>query len=128
MQPALRILVVEDMHDSADSMALLLKLWGYQSAIAYDGERAVESATRFCPDVVLLDVGLPGMDGCELARRLRQLPEMAKVLLVAVSGYGREADVQRCKEAGIDRHFLKPVDPVELHELLAQAAAPNPSS
>jgi CheY-like chemotaxis protein len=115
----MRILVVEDLRDAADSMAILLKLWGYRPAIAYDGEHACELATALRPDVVLLDIGLPGMDGCEVARRLRQLPQTANSLLVAISGYGREADVQRCKEAGIDRHFLKPVEPGELQRLLA---------
>jgi CheY-like chemotaxis protein len=114
-------LVVEDLRDSADSMAILLKHWGYQSEIVYDGERACEVAATFHPEVVLLDIGLPGMDGCELAQRLRQLPETANRLLVAISGFGREADIQRCKEAGIDRHFLKPADPDELKQLLAKA-------
>jgi two-component system CheB/CheR fusion protein len=121
MQPSLRILVVEDLHDSANSMAILLKLWGYQSAIAYDGEFACELATTFRPDVVLLDIGLPGMDGYEVARQLRQLPGMATALLVAITGYGREADVQRGKEAGIYSHFLKPVDPDRLKQLLTTA-------
>lgn len=121
MQPSLRILVVEDLHDSAHSMAILLKLWGYQSAIAYDGEFACELALSFRPDVVLLDIGLPGMDGYEVARRLRQLPEMATALLVAITGYGRDADVQRGKEAGIDYYFLKPTDPDQLRQLLATA-------
>jgi two-component system CheB/CheR fusion protein len=121
MQPTLRILVVEDLQDAANSTAVLLKLWGYQSEIVYDGERACEVAATFHPEVVLLDIGLPWMDGCELAQRLRQLQETANSLLVAISGYGREADIQRCKEAGIDRHFVQPVDPDELKQLLAKA-------
>src|SRR5262249_38693494 len=121
MQSSLRILVVEDLHDSADSMGLLLGLWGYQSIITYEGAGALAAASATPPDVVFLDIGLPGMDGYEVARRLRQLPGMATALLVAVTGYGQKADVQRCKEAGIDRHFLKPADPVELKELLAKA-------
>ena len=117
----MRILVVEDLQDAANSMAILLKVWGYQSSVAYDGEFACELATTFRPDVVLLDIDLPGIDGCEVARRLRQLPEMAHTFLVAISGYGQQVDVERCKEAGIDRHFLKPVDPLELQQLLARA-------
>jgi len=118
---SLRILVVEDSHDSADSLGLLLNLWGYQAVITYDGEGALKAASVNPPDVVFLDIGLPGMDGCQVARQLRRLSGTAHSLLVAITGYGREADVQRCKEAGIDRHFLKPVDPVELKQLLAKA-------
>ena len=114
----LRILVVEDLHDSADSLALLLRLWGYEAAVAYDGPSALAMASAHSPDVVLLDIGLPGMDGCEVARQLRRLPGMNRALLFAITGYGQEADVQRCKEAGIHRHFLKPVDPAELQQVL----------
>jgi CheY-like chemotaxis protein len=121
MQSSLRILVVEDLHDSADSMGLLLELWGYRSIITYEGAGALAAASATPPDVVFLDIGLPRMDGYEVAGRLRQLPGMATALLVAITGYGRKADVQRCKEAGIDCHFLKPADPAELKELLAKA-------
>lgn len=119
MPPSLRILVVEDLRDSADSMAFLLKLWGYQSAVVYDGERALEVAATYRPDVVLLDIGLPGMNGYKVARTLRALPGTASAFIVAITGYGQKADVERCKEAGFDRHFLKPVDPAELQRLLA---------
>jgi two-component system, chemotaxis family, CheB/CheR fusion protein len=122
MQPlSLRILVVEDSHDTADSLGLLLGLWGYQPVITYDGEGALAAASTVPPDVVFLDIGLPGMDGCEVARQLRQLPGTAHSLLVAITGFGQEADVQRCKEAGIDCHFLKPVDPEELKQVLVRA-------
>jgi CheY-like chemotaxis protein len=114
-------LVVEDSHDSADSLGLLLELWDYQAVITYDGEGALQAALANSPDVVFLDIGLPGIDGCEVARQLRRLPGTANALLVAITGYGREADVQRCKEAGIDCYFLKPVDPAELKRLLAKA-------
>jgi CheY-like chemotaxis protein len=117
----LRILVVDDTHDIADTMALLLQLWGYQTVAVYEGQQAVESATTFLPDVVLLDIGLPGIDGFEVARRLRRLPALAKTLLVAVTSYGRAADIQRGKEAGIDLHFLKPVDPNEIKKVLETA-------
>jgi CheY-like chemotaxis protein len=121
MQPSLRILVVEDLHDSADSLGLLLSLWGYQAVITYEGAGALAADSATPPDVVFLDIGLPGMDGCEVARQLRRLPGTAHSLLVAVTGHGEAADVQRCKEAGIDYHFLKPVDPAELQRLLAKA-------
>jgi two-component system, chemotaxis family, CheB/CheR fusion protein len=128
----LRILVVEDLHDSADSMAMLLRLWGHEVAVAYDGAGALRTATVLPPDVVLLDIGLPRMDGWEVARQLRLLPGMDKALLLAVTGYGREEDIQRCKEVGIDQHFLKPVDPSELRNVLArrpgQDGRPRPAS
>jgi two-component system, chemotaxis family, CheB/CheR fusion protein len=126
MQPAdvsfsLRILIVDDLHDSANSLAILIDLWGYKTVVVYDGVSALDVASANPPDVVLLDLGLPGMDGYELARQLRRLPGMDTALLVAISGHGREAEVQRCKEAGIDCHFLKPVDLDELQKVLAKA-------
>ena len=122
---ALRVLVVEDDPDSAQTLALLLRLWGYEVAIANDGPDALDAAPTFQPDVVFLDIALPGMDGCEVARQLRHLPGMAEVLVAAITGYGHEADVRRCKGAGIDCHFLKPVEPAALRELLAKAEPPS---
>ncbi len=116
----LRVLVVDDTRDAADTLALLVRLWGHQPLVAYDAPSALELARTHAPDVALLDIELPdGVDGCEVARRLRQLPGGEKILLVAVTGYGREEDVRRCKDAGIDHHFTKPVNPVELERLLA---------
>jgi CheY-like chemotaxis protein len=115
-----RILVAEDVKDSADTLDLLLRFWGYQSTAVYDGKHALEVAAALRPDVVFLDLGLPDMDGCEVARQLRGLSGMKDALLVAITGYGRQADIQRCKEAGIDLHFLKPVDPNQLRQLLME--------
>jgi two-component system CheB/CheR fusion protein len=112
---------VEDDPDSAQTLALLLKLWGYEVAVASDGPNALDATPTFQPDVVFLDLALPRMDGYEVARQLRRLPGMRKALLVAITGYGDEADGRRCKEAGIDCHFLKPAEPAVLRELLAQA-------
>ena len=120
MQSSLCILVVEDSHDLADSLGRLLNFWGYKAVITYDGADALAAASATPPDVVFLDIGLPGMDGCEVARQLRRLPGTATALLVAITGYGQESEVQRCKEAGIDCHFLKPVDPSELKQMLAK--------
>ena len=114
----LRVLVVDDNHDAADSLALLLKCWGYAPAVAYDGPAALALAAAEPPPVALLDIGLPGMDGCEVARRLRTLPGTARALLVAVTGHGQEEDVRRCYEAGIDLHLIKPIDPEELRATL----------
>jgi CheY-like chemotaxis protein len=117
---SLRILVVDDLRDAADSLALLMQLWGHETVIAYDGADAVHVAATKLPDVVLLDIGLPSLDGYEVARRLRQMPGMGKALLVAITGYGRAEDVRRCKDAGIDYHFQKPVNPSQLQEVLTQ--------
>ena len=115
-----RILVVDNEHEVADMLALLIGLWGHEALVAYDGPSALAMASANPPDVVLLDIDLPNMSGYDLARRLRQLPEMAMALLVAITGYGRE-EVQRFKESGIDLHFLKPVDPAEIRTMLAEA-------
>jgi two-component system, chemotaxis family, CheB/CheR fusion protein len=116
------VLIVEDCRDTTDTLALLVGFWGHQALVAHDGPAALDLARTHAPDVALLDIGLRGgMDGCEVARRLRQLPGLEKALLVAVTGYGQKADVERCRGAGIDRHFVKPVDPEELRHVLTRA-------
>jgi PAS domain S-box-containing protein len=116
----LRVLVVDDNVDTADSAAMLLRQSGRDVRVAYSGKAALETALAFQPDVVLLDLGLPEIDGYEVARRLRQNPVHNNVELIAVSGYGQEADRQRSKEAGFDEHVVKPVDPGKLQELLTR--------
>jgi CheY-like chemotaxis protein len=120
-QPALarRILVVDDNRDAAASLAMLLQLTGNQTETAFDGLAAIEVAASFKPDVVLLDIGLPGLNGYEVARRIRQEPWGKAVKLVAVTGWGQLEDRQRSKEAGFDAHMVKPVD----HDLLAKILA-----
>jgi two-component system CheB/CheR fusion protein len=110
-----RVLVVDDNVDSAESMALLLELEGHAVEVAYDGPTAVEAARRMRPHVVLLDIGLPGMNGYEVARVLRQEPRLDKTVLIALTGYGKAEDRARTKAAGFDHHLTKPVD----QELLA---------
>jgi two-component system, OmpR family, response regulator len=114
----LRVLVVEDYPDTATSTALLLKLFGHEVDVAGDGPTALRAAAAFPPDVVLLDIGLPGMDGYEVARRLRGQPLARRPFFIAVSGYRQPADRRREVEAGIDMHLLKPVDPDHLRLLL----------
>jgi CheY-like chemotaxis protein len=114
----LPILVVEDLHNTADSLALLLELWGYQPTVVYEGKKAIEAASTLCPDIILLDIDLPDGNGYNVARQLRQIPELAKTLLLAITGYRQESDAQRCRETGIDLRFLKPVDPEEIKEVL----------
>lgn len=115
----IRILVVDDNHDSADSMGLLLKLLGNDVRIVHDGLAAVEAAREFEPRVVLLDIGLPTMDGYEAAQKIRQEPWSSQAVLIAVTGWGRDVDRQRSEQAGFDHHLVKPVDPDELSRLLA---------
>jgi CheY-like chemotaxis protein len=106
----MRIMVVDDNRDSANSLATLLQLDGHEVEAAYSGPTALERATTFRPAVMLLDIGLPGMDGYELARRLRATPELIGLRLVALTGYGRAEDQQRTQAAGFDDHLVKPVD------------------
>jgi CheY-like chemotaxis protein len=116
-----RVLVVEDNLDAAVTLVDLLTLWGYEVSAVHDGLAAVEVAPRHRPDVVLLDIGLPGIDGYEVARRLRGRPELGGLLIVAITGYGQESDRQRARDAGCDHHLVKPVDLAILRRLLAGA-------
>lgn len=116
-----RVLVIDNSTETAQSMALLMQAWGYEVHVAYDPLTALELAQSQPPQVVLLDIGMPHMDGYEVARRLRQREESRHAVLVAVTGYGEEDDRRQAREAGFDFHMTKPVDPEELHQLLQQA-------
>ncbi len=118
-----RILVVDDNRDSAESLAILLTLTGNETHTAYDCLEAVEAAATFKPDVVLLDIGLPKMNGFEAARKIRQQPWGKKIVLVTVTGWGQEEDRQKSREAGFDGHLVKPVDHAALMKLLAELGA-----
>ena len=115
-----RVLVVDDNHDSADTMAELVRLWGHDVRIAHDGPSALACAREYRPQVILLDVGLPGMDGYELARRLRA-DGLGGELLVSVTGYGQEEDRRAAEQAGFDHHLTKPVDPDTLQRLFGRS-------
>jgi len=110
----LSVLVVDDLVDAADTAAAILSMSGFEARTAYSGEAAVVSAADAPPDVVLFDIRMPGMDGWELARRLRESSPVKRPLLVAVTAAGAEADRQRSDEAGVDLHLVKPVDPAAL--------------
>jgi CheY-like chemotaxis protein len=116
----LRVLVVDDDSDAAESLMMLLRVFGHQVRVARDGPTALRLACEDVPELMLVDVGLPGMDGCELARRARQIRELRGVVLIAFTGYGRDEDRQRTLGAGFDLHLTKPVDPAALQELLAR--------
>ena len=115
----LRILVVDDNKDAAESLAKLLTRTGNEVCIAYDGRSALEEAATFRPNVVLLDIGLPGMSGHDVARRMRQMPEVKDAVLVAQTGWGQDEDKRLSEEAGFNAHLVKPLDPAELRRLLA---------
>lgn len=118
----LRILVVDDSADTAETMGTLLEMAGHTIQIAHSGPATLEMAASFRPDVILLDIGLPGLDGFQVAQRLREDPAMKDVTLIAASGYGQEEDLRRSREAGIDRHLVKPIDLRELQDLLSAVA------
>jgi CheY-like chemotaxis protein len=109
---------VEDNEDAAEAMAILLRELGHEVAVIDNGREAVEAARVFRPNVILLDIGLPGVDGFELARRFRALPETKSVKVIAVTGYGQAADRERSKASGFDLHLVKPVDPAKLTRAL----------
>lgn len=113
------VLVVEDNVAAAVTLGEVLELWGYEARLAHTGEIALAAAVAACPDVALLDIGLPGMDGYELARRLRSEPGLPRMRLVALTGYGQEKDRQRSREAGFDHHLIKPIDLDELNRIIS---------
>jgi two-component system CheB/CheR fusion protein len=115
-----RVLVVDDNEDSAETLAQLLKITGHDVRTAYDGPAALVAAHAFHPDIVLLDIGLPYMDGYEVARQLRATSELAPMRIVALTGYGQEEDRRRAVEAGFDAHLVKPADPDELQHVIGQ--------
>jgi two-component system CheB/CheR fusion protein len=118
-----RILIVDDNVDAAESLCMLLSLEGHDIRLAHDGLTALRMAETLQPEVVLLDIGLPRMDGYEVARRLRHRPEMEKALLVALTGYGQDDDRRRSHEAGFNVHLVKPVDLDALRLALADAGS-----
>ncbi len=118
--PTRRIVVADDSRDAADSLTLLLRLAGHEVHTTYDGQQAVEAAGRLRPDVILLDIGMPRLNGYEACRRIRQQPWGKAPLLVAITGWGQEDDRRQAAEAGFDRHLTKPVDPIALEKLLSE--------
>jgi CheY-like chemotaxis protein len=115
--------VVDDNQDSAISMTLLLELQGHEVHVAHAGPAALRVASDKKPDVILLDIGMPGMNGYEVAKQLRAQHEFADTLLVAITGYGRASDVKQTQSAGFDYHLVKPVDYEELQAVLASRSA-----
>jgi CheY-like chemotaxis protein len=115
-----KILVVDDNPDSALSLAMMLSIMGHETRTAHDGESAVATAESFLPDVVLLDIGLPKLNGYEVAQRIRETTWGASMYLIAVTGWGQDEDRQRSSEVGLNVHMVKPVEPAALEKLLAE--------
>jgi CheY-like chemotaxis protein len=121
-----RVLIVDDNVDAAETLGMQVRILGANEVrTALSGEVALQTAPAFRPDIVLLDLGMPEMDGYEVARRIRQEPWGKDVMLVAVTGWGQEEHRQRTKEAGFDRHLTKPADPADIESLLAHSPAPS---
>ena len=118
--PQCCILVVDDNVDAAESLALLLRLEGHDVRVAHDGPAALAAVEAEPPDLLFLDIGMPVMNGYDVAQRLRQRPGLGHLLLVAMTGWGQEEDRRRSQEAGFDHHLVKPVEPDALHQLLAR--------
>ena len=119
--PAQRVLVVDDNQDGADSLAMVLRTMGADPRVAYDGHAAIPVMREHRPALVLLDLGMPGMDGYEVAARIRADADLRGVRLIALTGFGSAEEQRRCREAGFDDHCVKPVDPARLRVLLAAA-------
>ena len=118
----LRVLVVDDSEDTTELLGTLLEMAGHSIQVAHTGPSALEVAAAFRPDAVILDIGLPGLDGYQVAQRLREDPALRSVTLIAATGYGQEEDLRRSREVGFDQHLVKPIDPGELQRLLAELA------
>jgi len=122
----LRVVLVDDNKDAAETMAMLVRIWGHDVATASEGAAALELVDRYRPDVILLDIGLPGMNGYEVARKIREDERNRNVVLVAMTGYGQAEDRERSREAGFGVHLVKPVQPEVLQQLLAGIEPPRP--
>jgi CheY-like chemotaxis protein len=118
-----RILVVDDNRDAADTLGALLQVLGAEAHIVYDGQSALAALDTFRPSVIVLDLGMPEMDGFEVARRIRARPESKDTALIALTGWGQEKDRHRTKAAGFNHHLVKPVDPNAMQTVLATLAA-----
>lgn len=119
--PSRRVLVVDDNVDAAESAAVLLRLWGHEVRTVHDGLSVLQAVREFGPEVILLDIGLPGMTGYEVARQLRAEPGFEPLVLAAMTGYGQDEDRRRSREAGFDVHLIKPLDPLKLEALIASS-------
>ncbi len=114
-----RLLIVDDINVIADSVAMVLKMEGHEVHTAYNGEEAILAAAKFQPEVVVLDIGMPKLNGYDTCRRIREQPWGKKMFIIALTGWSQEEDRRRTEEAGFNQHMVKPVDPEDLMKLLA---------
>ena len=121
--PRRRILIVDDNEDAASSLAMLLRIMGHETEVAHEGQKALDIVATYRPEIVLLDIGMPKMSGYDVCRRIREQPTGSDVLVVAVTGFGQEADRRKSEEAEFDGHMVKPVEPQALIKLLAEFSA-----
>ena len=121
----LRVLIAEDCPDTRATLRALLLAWGHEVAVAADGAAAVELAGTFGPDVCLLDIGMPRLDGYQAAQQIRELPGLRRAVLVAVTAYGREEDVRQALASGFDLHLVKASDPGDLERMLECCRRPG---
>jgi CheY-like chemotaxis protein len=115
-----KVLIADDNRDAAESLAMLLQLEGHEITVVHDGHEAIAAFDSVRPDAALLDIGMPGMDGYEIARHIRRSPHGRSVLLIAVTGWGQDTDKTQALQAGFNHHFTKPVEPDVLAALLAR--------
>ena len=123
----LRILVIDDIPDVADVMKMLLDLQGFETRVAYGGVVALHLAREFSPDIIFCDIGLPEMDGHEIARRMRADPAIASAILIALTGWGADEELRKTRESGFDFHLVKPVDANALLDMLAYIESRRPA-
>ena len=123
-----RVLIIDDIKDIADSLKLMLDLLGYETQVAYTGDDGLRVAKEWCPEVVLCDLGLPGVNGYDLAKALRHCPDTAHARLIAISGYACGESRRRATESGFDAHFAKPVDPAALLKVMSSPPTGVPLS
>jgi CheY-like chemotaxis protein len=114
-----RVLIADDLPDSARSLAILLEMHGAEVRIAFDGAQTVRAAEDFLPEIVLMDISMPGMSGYDVARAIRGSTWGRTMILIALTGWGRIQDLEAAREAGFDHHLLKPVDPEQLLEVIS---------
>ena len=124
---SLRVLVVDDNVDSAETIGFVLRKLGHEARMEYDGAAAIAAADAFRPDLILLDIGLPGMTGHQVAREIRQTPWGGTTTIIAVSGWGEEADRRQSREAGFDHHVVKPLDYEGVQRLLSTVETTRPT-
>jgi two-component system CheB/CheR fusion protein len=120
-----RIIIVDDNADSADTMAMLMGMYGYEVRVAYDLDSAIKEGMAFAPHIALLDLSRPEPDGMELAKRFQEMPQTKNAILIAFSGYGQPEDIERSKQAGFVEHLVKPVDPASVHKLISSLMEAN---